>query len=210
MILVLARSPAKKTTKTLFSCISVVAGSCTLPTCACLRNMLPLVARNSRRSKLTSFSWWMRPATKPKRASLASTVVSRSESSSGAPKSCEGAWGTLVFTASRDATALALSKNWPALSRRIASSDSSACVLCRRSLLLLSSVTSLSSSSSLVSSSSIVTVFSHKGDLPPTLRCALCTCSVRNLSLRAISSHRLTWFAYVRWNALFSVFRSLN
>ena len=51
MILVLARSPAKKTTYTLFSCWSVVEGSVTAPTAAVRRNMLPRVALNSSRSK---------------------------------------------------------------------------------------------------------------------------------------------------------------
>ena len=49
-----ARSPAKKTTKTAFSCLSPVMGSTTVPTVAWRRYMLPRVARNSSRSNAWS------------------------------------------------------------------------------------------------------------------------------------------------------------
>lgn len=72
LIFALALSPEKKTTKTLFSRISPVAGSDTLPTPAVRRNMFPRVARKSRRSKAGSFSWEMRPAMNPRRTALGS------------------------------------------------------------------------------------------------------------------------------------------
>lgn len=81
MIFVFDRSPAKKMTNTLFSCSSLVLGSLMRPTSELRMNMLPRVALNSRRSKLGILWVWMRPATKPRRASLAP----------GASRPCEGA-----------------------------------------------------------------------------------------------------------------------
>ena len=75
-ILVLALSPAKKTTKTAFSCFSPEVGSSTLPTAVDLRNMFPRVALNRSLSKGISFSCWMTPATKPRRTVLGSVVLS--------------------------------------------------------------------------------------------------------------------------------------
>mmetsp|Transcript_13607 Transcript_13607/g.33437 ORF Transcript_13607/g.33437 Transcript_13607/m.33437 type:complete len:204 (+) Transcript_13607:2754-3365(+) len=203
MILVRARSPAKNTTNTTFSMRSPLAGSCTRPTGVVRRNMLPRVARNSSRSKPDSRSALTRPATKPSRPALAwSTNAapppsrSRASPSSGELKSCEGAGTTaeLAGSASLAACARAASKNWPARSSRTCSSSSSACDLCRRSLFELTSSTSRSMSSSLASSSSTLMVRSQVGCCA-IFNPAFSTCSVKNRSLRAISSQRLTWLA---------------
>ena len=46
------------------------------------RNMLPLVARNRRRSKAMTFSCWIMPATKPSRTALGSSAGSDSRGAS--------------------------------------------------------------------------------------------------------------------------------
>ena len=85
----LARSPAKNTTKTCFSCFSPVAGSGTAPTGADLRNMLPRVALNSSRSNEDSLSEEIVPATNPSWTDFGSESGT-ADSSNGAPISRDG------------------------------------------------------------------------------------------------------------------------
>lgn len=139
-----ARSPEKNTTNTDLSTRSAVAGSVTVPTGADLRNMLPRVARNNRRSKLNNLSLGMVPATNPKRR--------------GAPRGPSSARsGAVVSPLSRAASSAALlavarasSKKAPAFSRTSCSSRSSLLLRCRRSSLALSCSNSVSKSSSLL------------------------------------------------------------
>ena len=72
MILSLARSPAKKTTMTVFSHFSPVVGSSTVPRIRdCFKNMFPRVARNKIRSNEITLFVKMTPVMKPKRIAFA-------------------------------------------------------------------------------------------------------------------------------------------